>query len=93
VYAEDLTIRVADNGKGIDAEVATKGKEGHFGLQGMRERAARIGGKLTLVTSPTSGTTISLVVPGRIIFRKPVATPLRKLKKLLSGKRRSSNLD
>lgn len=93
VYAEDLTIRVADNGKGIDAEVATKGKEGHFGLQGMRERAARIGGKLTLVTSPTSGTTISLVVPGRIIFRKPAATPLRKIKKLLSGKRRSSNLD
>ena len=93
LYAEDLTVRVADNGKGIDAQVTAKGKEGHFGLQGMRERAARIAGKLTLETSPTSGTTITLVVPGGIIFRKTAATPLRKLRKLLSGKRRSSDLD
>jgi signal transduction histidine kinase len=34
----------------------------------MRERAERIGGKLTLLTS-TSGTEIKLVVPGGIIFR------------------------
>jgi len=93
VYAEDLTIRVADNGKGIDAQVTAKGKAGHFGLQGMRERAARIGGKLTLDTSATSGTTITLVVPGGIIFRKPAATSLHKLRKLVSGKRRSSELD
>jgi signal transduction histidine kinase len=39
------------------------------GLQGMRERAARIGGKLTLVGSATSGTEITVVVPGGIVFR------------------------
>jgi signal transduction histidine kinase len=93
VYAEDLTLRVADNGKGIDAQITAKGKEGHFGLQGMRERAARIGGKLMLDTSATSGTTISLVVPGGIIFRKPAVTPLHKLSRLFSFKRRSSDLD
>jgi signal transduction histidine kinase len=69
-YAHDLTIRVSDNGIGIEPAVADQGKDAHFGLQGMRERAARIGGKLTLVSSATSGTEIFLVVPGGIVFRK-----------------------
>ena len=70
-YAKDLTLRMADNGIGIDPAVADKGKNGHFGLQGMRERADRIGGKLTIVSSANSGTEIKLVVPGGIIYRKP----------------------
>jgi len=69
-YADDLVLRVLDNGTGIDAAIADRGKDGHFGLQGMRERAARIGGKLTLVSSSNSGTEISLIVPGGIIFRE-----------------------
>jgi signal transduction histidine kinase/ligand-binding sensor domain-containing protein len=69
-YAHDLTIRVSDNGIGIDPAVADHGKDSHFGLQGMRERAARIGGKLSLASSATSGTEIVLVVPGGIVFRK-----------------------
>ncbi|HET7287373.1 MAG TPA: two-component regulator propeller domain-containing protein, partial [Pyrinomonadaceae bacterium] len=68
-YARDLTLRVGDNGRGIDSEVVEKGKEGHFGLLGMKERAERIGGKFTLHSSPNSGTTITLVVPGRTAFR------------------------
>jgi nitrate/nitrite-specific signal transduction histidine kinase len=35
----------------------------------MRERAARIGGKLRIVSSVDSGTEVSLVIPGRIAFR------------------------
>jgi signal transduction histidine kinase len=69
VYGQDLLLRVADNGKGIEPEIAATGKKGHFGLQGMRERAARIGAKLNIVTSTASGTEISLVVPGRSVFR------------------------
>ena len=75
-YARDLTLRVGDNGTGIDPAVADRGKDGHFGLQGMRERAARIGGKLTLGSSSITGTEIKLIVPGGIIFRKRV--PLRR---------------
>jgi signal transduction histidine kinase len=39
-------------------------------LQGMRERAERIGGKLTLISSPRHGTEITVVVPGDIVFHK-----------------------
>ena len=56
--------------KGVDPAVADKGRDGHPGLQGMRERAARIGGKLPLASSSNSGTETKLVVPGGIIFRK-----------------------
>jgi signal transduction histidine kinase len=67
-YARDLTLHVSDNGVGIDPEIAESGKDGHFGLPGMRERAERIGSRFTLVSSPDSGTDVTLVVPGRVIF-------------------------
>jgi signal transduction histidine kinase/ligand-binding sensor domain-containing protein len=77
VFTNDLALRVHDNGTGIDPAIADRGKDGHFGLQGMRERAARIGGKLTLVSSSSSGTEIKLVVPGGIICpRMPVRRSL-----------------
>ncbi len=63
-YAHDLTLRVSDNGTGIDPAIADRGKDGHFGLQGMRERTARIGGNLLLGSSSHSGTEIKLIVPG-----------------------------
>jgi signal transduction histidine kinase len=75
-YAHDLALRVTDNGTGVDPAIADRGKDGHFGLQGMRERAARIGGKLTLGSSSNSGTEIKLIVPGGIVFRKMI--PVRR---------------
>jgi signal transduction histidine kinase/ligand-binding sensor domain-containing protein len=75
-YAHDLTLRVRDNGVGIPPEVASHGKEGHFGLRGMRERVARIGGKLVIISSPDTGAEITVTVPGNIVFRKPSASPL-----------------
>jgi signal transduction histidine kinase len=39
-YADsDLRMRVRDNGCGIDPQVLAAGREGHWGLPGMRERA------------------------------------------------------
>jgi signal transduction histidine kinase/streptogramin lyase len=69
-YAQNLTLRVTDDGIGIDPEIADSGKAGHFGLQGMRERAARIGATLKVATSADTGTEIIVIVPGRAIFRK-----------------------
>ena len=68
-YAKHFMLRVRDDGKGIAPEVAAKGKDGHFGLQGMQERAERIGGKLSLFSSSGSGSEVQLTVPGRIAFR------------------------
>jgi signal transduction histidine kinase/ligand-binding sensor domain-containing protein len=89
-YSHDLSVRVSDNGVGI-APAAAEGKDGHFGLQGMRERAARIGGKFRLVSSIDSGTEITVVVPGRIVFRKPRTTPSEKIKSILRGIGPNSN--
>lgn len=81
-YTHDLSVSVLDNGVGIDPSVLDQGREGHFGLRGMRERSDRIGAKLT-VHSTTSGTEITLLVPGRIAFRNPASTPLEKLRQFL----------
>lgn len=72
-YGHDLTLRISDNGAGIDAEIVEQGKDGHFGLRGMRERAERISSKFTLASAPESGTAITLVVPGRVAFRTSTA--------------------
>ncbi len=69
-YAKELVVRVSDNGRGIDPEIAEKGKADHFGLRGMRERAAHIGARLTLTSSANTGTEITLVVPGNMVFRE-----------------------
>jgi signal transduction histidine kinase len=82
-YTQDLGLRVRDNGVGIDPSTAALGKDEHFGLQGMRERAARIGGKLTLVSSANSGTEITVVIPGGIVFPKEISTLFEKMKAML----------
>ena len=95
-YAHDLALRVSDNGIGIDSDIADKGKDGHFGLQGMRERAARISGNLTLTSSSNSGTQIRLVVPGDIIFGKTTAVQqplITKIRVFLKRISRISNVD
>ncbi len=62
-YVDNLVLRVRDNSKGIDPDVAAQGKGGHFGVIGIYERASRIRGKLTLSSSPGIGTELELVVP------------------------------
>jgi signal transduction histidine kinase len=68
-YAQDLSLRVRDNGSGINPDFVHAGKQGHFGLQNMRERAARIMSKLSIESTPSQGTVISLTVPSGVIYR------------------------
>jgi nitrate/nitrite-specific signal transduction histidine kinase len=77
-------VRVADNGVGIDPAVSHEGKEGHFGLRGMQERAARIEARLTVVSSAISGTEIVLTVPGRVVFRKPAGAAFDRMRGLFA---------
>jgi signal transduction histidine kinase len=59
-----LTLTVRDDGCGFDVPAVLGSAEGgHFGLAGLSERAERIGGKLTVDSTPGSGTTIELVLP------------------------------
>jgi signal transduction histidine kinase len=68
-YGDTLSVRVKDNGIGIDPSISDHGKARHFGLQGMRERASRIHSKLTVVSSTNAGTEVTLVVPGKVVYR------------------------
>lgn len=69
-YAEsDLRMRVRDNGRGIDPHVLHAGRDGHWGLAGMRERATRIGGLLEISSSATTGTEIQLLIPSSAAFQ------------------------
>ena len=62
-HPDELTLTVSDNGIGFRASDTTLSAKGHFGLQGMRERANQIGGTLKVESSPESGTTVTLRVP------------------------------
>ncbi len=62
-HSNRLTLTIADDGRGFDPSDRTLPAQGHFGLQGMRERAAHIHATLTIESAPQAGTTIKLDVP------------------------------
>jgi signal transduction histidine kinase/ligand-binding sensor domain-containing protein len=64
-------LLVRDDGQGIDPEVLRAGREGHFGLSGMRERARKIGARLKIRTAAGAGTEIDLIVPSSAAFERP----------------------
>ncbi|HNN13531.1 MAG TPA: ATP-binding protein [Anaerolineales bacterium] len=57
----ELEISVADNGIGFNPDATPK--EGHYGLEIMRERVAALRGKIALASSPKVGTAISITAP------------------------------
>ena len=56
----DIVLQVRDDGLGFDPQQAEA--EGHFGLAGMRERAALVGGVLTVTSQPGAGTVVQLTI-------------------------------
>lgn len=59
--AGQMTVAVMDNGKGIATERMTTPRS--FGLRGMQERAALLGGHFSIVGTPGGGTTACASVP------------------------------
>ena len=57
---DGVRLQVTDDGRGFDPG---KVPDGHLGLAGMRSRAERLGGRLTVTSTPGGGTTIEVVVP------------------------------
>jgi signal transduction histidine kinase len=64
-YPDRLRLTVTDDGRGIlgGVEPARFVAQGHFGLAGMRERAAMIGAKLDVQTATDYGTVVILELP------------------------------
>lgn len=54
-----IHLQIVDNGKGFDPTRNTTG----FGLQGMRERTAALGGQFLLTSQPLQGCRIAISIP------------------------------
>jgi len=78
-------VAVHDNGPGISEGILQAGKPGHFGIPGMRERAARIGASLTVSSSPSTGTQWTLRVPAQIAYESQDRVPHYPLLQRLRG--------
>jgi len=92
-----LRLRFRDDGVGIDAEVLRNGSRlGHWGLIGMKERAAQIGAKLEVWSKPGAGTELELSIPGHVAYdRQKAPGLLQKLRKRIEERHdlRSSHHD
>jgi PAS domain S-box-containing protein len=56
-----LTVEIRDDGQGFPEEAASDPRS--FGITGMRERAASLGGTLAITGSPGAGTTVRVTFP------------------------------
>ena len=64
-----ITLTVTDDGRGFstrqvlarEADVGVEG--GHFGLRGIQDRVAMLGGSFGLESAPGEGTTLSVTLP------------------------------
>jgi len=67
----ELKLQVSDDGRGIDPEIFDRGgRDRHWGLSGMRERAESIGGRLDVWSARGTGTQIVLRIPARRVYSK-----------------------
>jgi signal transduction histidine kinase len=67
--AEASQLRVRDDGRGFDLHAKEAAPGPHFGLLGMRERAAHNGAELRIATAPGAGCIVTVVVPRATIAR------------------------
>jgi signal transduction histidine kinase len=72
-------LRIRDDGAGIAPAILEDGRPGHYGLPGMRERAAEIGAKLDIWSGIGTGTEIDLSIPGSIAYGKRRGRPRLRL--------------
>jgi signal transduction histidine kinase len=78
-------VRIRDDGDGIQPETLEEGRPGHYGLQGMRERARQVGGKLDIWSKPGAGTEIDLAIAASIAYGRSTNQPLFRLFRKRTG--------
>jgi len=90
--SKQLRVLVRDDGRGIDEQVLHSGRDGHWGLTGMRERAERIGARLRVWSHPARGTEVELSVPAEVAFESGADAGKSKwFRKLYGLKRRTDS--
>ena len=57
---EQLVLTVTDDGSGFDVQSNPGIREGHFGLEGIRQRIKRLGGDVRIVSSRGKGASVTL---------------------------------
>ena len=62
-----LRMFVRDNGCGIDPQMIRVGRDGHWGLLGMCERAHCIGAQLRIRSRRGAGTEVEISIPGNVV--------------------------
>jgi signal transduction histidine kinase len=86
IYAERLfSLRIRDDGKGIESTTLQEGRVGHYGLPGMRERARQIGAEFTIWSGAGTGTEIELSIPGSIVYSTLPRPRFRWFRKKVEG--------
>lgn len=60
---DEVTLELRDDGRGFTSGSGPVSPAGHYGLTGMRERAAAISAAIELTSEPGQGTTVRLSVP------------------------------
>jgi signal transduction histidine kinase/ligand-binding sensor domain-containing protein len=80
----DLTIRVRDDGIGVDTRILERGQRaGHWGLPGMRERSESFGGHLHVWSEGNAGAEVELRIPADIAYSGPRRSAFAGIKSLL----------
>lgn len=73
-HGAEASVTVEDDGRGFDVKAPWTNGASHFGLSIMRARAARLGGRLQVRSSPGQGTRVELVWPiGGAVEATPAA--------------------
>lgn len=63
VGPDRLVFTVRDNGRGFDPASCAGPAQGHFGLEGVRNRLAKLNGSFTIESVPGAGTTAIVAIP------------------------------
>jgi signal transduction histidine kinase len=88
VYGPDqFRLRVRDDGLGIPRSALSSTPVGHWGLQGLKERALRIGAQLEIWSGENAGTEIELRMPASVAYESRTRSFARPLLRLIRGPR------
>jgi len=58
-----VVLQIKDDGKGFVPETCDGPRDGHFGLLGIRERAERLAGQVSITSAPGAGADVRVELP------------------------------